>query len=118
MTEIPLDKEIKRFTKHLENNPRIIFSAKFGDGKTYFLKKFKEARGDDAHIVTLFPLNYSVSQNEDIFEYIKRDIILQLKDFGLYESIDFDAFEQSIFSKENILELIGFLASALPGESF
>lgn len=115
MFEIPLDKEINRFAVHLKNNPRVIFSAKFGDGKTYFLKRFKQSEANTFRVLTLYPVNYSVAQNEDIFEYIKRDILLQLKDDGIYESFDFEAFEKSLFSTENMLEVISFLTSALPG---
>ncbi|MCM1140624.1 MAG: KAP family NTPase [Muribaculum sp.] len=115
MFEIPLDKEINRFSTHLKSNPRIIFSAKFGDGKTYFLKRFKQSETNRFRVLTLYPLNYSVAQNEDIFEYIKRDILLQLKDDGIYESFDIEAFEKSLFSTENILEVISFLTAALPG---
>lgn len=114
MYEIPLDKEINRFATHLKNNPRIIFSAKFGDGKSHFFKRFKEAKKENIRMITIYPLNYCVSKNEDIFEYIKRDILLQLKDDGIMESIDLDAFEKSLFSTENVLEVIGFLISALP----
>lgn len=33
MQQIPLDNEILRFRNHLDITPRVIFSAKFGDGK-------------------------------------------------------------------------------------
>lgn len=115
MFEIPLDKEINRFSTHLKNNARVIFSAKFGDGKTHFLKRFRQSKSEEFRVLTLYPLNYSVVQNEDIFEYIKRDILLQLRDDGIYESFDLEALEDSLFSTENILEVIGFLTSALPG---
>lgn len=41
MQKNPLDNEIVRFRNHLDITPRVIFSAKFGDGKTTFLKEIK-----------------------------------------------------------------------------
>lgn len=38
--EIPIDKAIIDFKNHLLSHPRTILSAKYGDGKTYFLSKF------------------------------------------------------------------------------
>ncbi len=58
-------------------NERIIFSAPFGCGKTYFLKEFFE--GTKAYdVIHLFPVNYSVADNKDIFELIKYDILFEL----------------------------------------
>lgn len=115
MNEIPLNKEIDKFKLHLENNPRVIFSAQFGDGKTHFLRKFIEATRNDTCVLTLYPLKYSIAPNENIMEYIKRDILIQLADYGIYETIDFDAFADSLFSLENTVSLVNFLVSALPG---
>lgn len=88
MEPISIDKELVAFKEHLERNERTIFSAKFGDGKTYFLNEFKKKYSDDNkesadkkekyYFITLYPVNYSVAENQDIFEYIKRDILLQL----------------------------------------
>ena len=66
------------FQKHLENNNRTIFSAKFGDGKTYFLKEFKHFRREEYAFITLYPVNYQIAENKAIFEYIKRDILIQM----------------------------------------
>lgn len=114
MNEIPLGKEIEKFKLHLENNPRIIFSAQFGDGKTHFLRKFIEANSETIRVLTLYPLKYSIAPNENIMEYIKRDILIQLADDGIYETIDFEAFADSLFSLENTISLVNFLVSALP----
>ena len=40
---IALYQNIQVFKKVFENESRIIFSAKFGDGKSYFLKKFMKS---------------------------------------------------------------------------
>lgn len=77
---IPIDDKIKEFKKYLDLNPRIIFSAKFGDGKSYFLSKFKDNEDvcNEYKILTIHPVNYQVLENKDIFELIKRDILAQI----------------------------------------
>lgn len=77
---IPIDREIKEFKKHLDANNRTILSAKFGDGKSYFLDKIKnnEEFNKEYKFLTIYPVNYQVVKNEDIFEILKRDIIFQL----------------------------------------
>lgn len=114
MQEIPLENAISRFDKHLHINERVILSAKFGDGKTFFLNKFKESTKDNFHFITLYPVNYSVAQNADVFEYIKRDIILQLAQEEILCNIDLEAMADSICSWENAREVISFLLSSLP----
>lgn len=76
---IPISTEKGRFAQHLqtENNQRIIFSGQFGSGKTYFLEEFfKEHNEYEAFFLS--PVHYSVSRNEDVFEYIKYDILISL----------------------------------------
>lgn len=78
--KIPIDDAIVNFSNHLEANPRTVLSSRFGDGKTYFLQKVKE----DAEIIekykvlTIYPVNYQVASNKDIFDLLKRDILFQL----------------------------------------
>ena len=36
---IPIDEKIKEFKIHLDSHPRTIFSAKYGDGKSFFMNK-------------------------------------------------------------------------------
>jgi hypothetical protein len=62
----------------LEDNHRIIFSAKFGAGKTYFLKSFFKDHSASYEAVFLYPVNYQVSANEDIFELVKFDLLRSL----------------------------------------
>ena len=78
MTTINITHELKRFEQHLAQNPQTILSAKFGDGKTYFLNEYIRQHEADTFFVVLHPVNYVVSPNEDIFEYIKRDILCSL----------------------------------------
>ena len=89
MGEINIDDVSKRFGEHLKikDNFRLIFSGKFGIGKTFFLKKYFEERNDLYNTFLLSPVNYVVSSNEDIFELIKADII---KDLFLTRKINLD----------------------------
>lgn len=81
--EISIDNESKRFFRFLqeENNDNIIFSGIYGIGKSFFINEFFNKKHTDKYI-TLFltPVNYSVASNEDIFEYIKIDVLFQLLD--------------------------------------
>ena len=83
--EIPVDGAIERFHEHLNTHDRTILSAKFGDGKSYFLQKFisDKAVKDDYVFLTLYPVNYQVEENKDVFELIKYDLLIQLFVRGL-----------------------------------
>ena len=90
----------KDFAEHLElnDNYRIIFSGKYGIGKTTFLKHFfskDNSEGSTYNAVHLFPVNYQVSDSKDIFEYIKYDIIAHLLSVReiKFEKIDIPAFQ-------------------------
>ncbi|SDG62540.1 hypothetical protein SAMN04487901_106101 [Prevotella communis] len=78
--EIPIDGAIGRFYDHLKNHDRTILSAKFGDGKSYFLQKFMadEKVRENYVFLTLFPVNYQVEENRDVFELIKYDLLIQM----------------------------------------
>jgi hypothetical protein len=88
---ISIDDESSRFKKFLQlpGNDRIIFSAIFGSGKTYFLNEFFKSNTEEYVSIHLYPTNYSVSTNEDIFQYIKFDVLYEL----LNEPIDFEKLE-------------------------
>lgn len=77
---IPIDKEVSQFLQHLRNHSRTILSAKFGDGKSFFLDKFEKDREvqKEYRIIKIYPINYQVANNEDIYGLIKYDILLQL----------------------------------------
>ena len=98
---IPVDDAMLRFENHLLSHDRVILSAKFGDGKTFFLNKFKEKCKEEENspfeFVTLYPVNYQVLENKDIFELIKHDVLLQILQAGMidvnYEVTDRMAFE-------------------------
>lgn len=119
MIKIPIDTHLEMFAEHLAINERAILSAKFGDGKTYFLDKFKEKYSKEGYyFITLYPVNYSVAENADVFEYIKRDIIVQLAEDDMLSNIDFEKVATSICSWENAKELITFLLTFLPAGNF
>lgn len=77
---IPVDEPLNDFIGHLEANPRTILSSKFGDGKSYFLQQLKENEEakEKFEFITLYPVNYQVAENKDIFDLIKIDLLFQL----------------------------------------
>lgn len=79
--KINIEKESQRFSDFIqeEGNNNIIFSGIYGIGKSFFINDFFNNQHSDKYIpIFLTPVNYSVANNEDIFEYIKADILLQL----------------------------------------
>lgn len=116
MEYIDISNKLDEFKIHLDFNKRIIFSARFGDGKTFFLKKYFEKYQDRHFCITLHPINYSVARNEDVFEYIKRDILHQLFEEGNIKKIKYKQVFEVIKDnlKERALPLIGDLVSSMP----
>ena len=80
--EIPIEIHFPEFKDHLDikNNKRILFSGGFGTGKTYFLKKFfnDQEYKKKYKVIHLHPTNYQVSNNENIIDLIKLDIITEI----------------------------------------
>lgn len=87
---IPIEQELLGFQQYLSVSSRAILSAKFGDGKSTFLNEFMKQYGESnekeqseiEHVkykfFTIYPINYQVADNKDIFEYIKRDLLVQM----------------------------------------
>lgn len=112
------------FYSHIqpEENKRILFSAPFGAGKSFFLRDF--FRDKRYLTVTLFPVDYPVASNEDILELIKYDILnslvtdfeveLELKqaDFSLYLMI-----QSFIMHKMDFFSLGKKILSAVSAEA-
>lgn len=117
MKHIDISYKVEQFQHHLKRCPRTILSAKFGDGKTYFLSQVRKELADQYLFFTLRPVNYSVATNEDIFEYIKRDILLQLAKGGYLDGLDFTALVDSLFNWQNLRKVISFLLQFMPNGS-
>jgi len=77
---IPIEGLFPKFESHLKikNNTRILFSGKFGIGKSYFLNEFFENKKEDYEAFHLFPVNYQITSNENIIEFLKYDILVEL----------------------------------------
>ncbi|WP_295714130.1 P-loop NTPase fold protein [Mucilaginibacter sp.] len=76
---VPTKSLDKSFDEHIRDdfNERILFSAPFGAGKSTFLKNYFDQQ-DDIIVLKLFPVNYSIAQNQDVFELIKYDLLYEL----------------------------------------
>jgi hypothetical protein len=112
-----LDASTELFNKHLniKGNKSLIFSGAFGTGKTYFLREYFE-KSDKFEAIHLYPVNYSVASNEDIFELIKYDILFCL----LEKNLDFEKVEISkatllpYFLKNNSSKILPILLGLIP----
>lgn len=91
--KIPIEELFLKFKEHLEikNNSRILFSGKFGIGKTYFLKNFFKA-DQEYEAFYLSPVNYQINSNEDISEFLKYDILVELnkKNKDIFQKNDYN----------------------------
>ncbi len=113
----------KYFAEHIvqPGNEKIIFSGKFGKGKTTFLLNFfatqpKYLGGEHYDTYFIDPINYTVATNEDIFKYLKYDILLALLEKGKKaDDISFSNFEIATnFIAENPGEVIKALLRYIP----
>ena len=75
---ISLEDELFSFDRYFEANSRCVLSAPFGEGKSFFLNEFIKKKSSDYDFITLYPTGYQICENKDVFEYIKRDILLAL----------------------------------------
>ena len=75
---ISLEDELFSFDRYFEANSRCVLSAPFGEGKSFFLNEFIKKKCGDYDFITLYPTGYQICDNKDVFEYIKRDILLAL----------------------------------------
>lgn len=113
----------KEFYRHLRSdlNKRILFSGKFGKGKTTFLRYFFENQENsgfahDYYTIHISPVNYAVANNEDIFSYVKYDIILEFLAKGFeFEESDFKFMDTlPLFIRNNPEKIVGKLLSFIP----
>lgn len=114
MEIIDITNKLSEFEKHLNLNRQTILSAKFGDGKTYFLNQYIENHNDDTFFIVLHPVNYVVSSNEDIFEYIKRDILCSLVHRSEFQGINWDEALKELLSYDTMLETVETIATNFP----
>lgn len=119
MDTIDISQNIQDFKQVFENESRIIFSARFGDGKSYFLNEFMKSydeKKNDYYFITLHPVNYVVEENRDVIEYIKRDILFQLiKDNRIYDFKEgYDKIFDAVCNVESLFKLADFAASIIP----
>lgn len=119
MDTIDISQNIQDFKLVFEKESRIIFSAKFGDGKSYFLNEFMKSydeKKNDYYFITLHPVNYVVEENRDVIEYIKRDILFQLiKDNRIYDFKEgYDKIFDAVCNGESLIKLADFAASIIP----
>lgn len=121
--EIPVDNAIREFDAHLQSHPRTILSAKFGDGKSYFINKLQQDKEfcKKYKIIKLYPVNYQISNNNDIIELIKHDILIQLAlnemlpNMDMPEQITLQFFLMN--NQFNLLENLVSLASTMGHEN-
>ena len=114
MEIIDITNKLRDFEEHLKLNRQTIVSAKFGDGKTYFLNQYIENHNDDTFFIVLHPVNYVVSPNEDIFEYIKRDILCSLVHRSEFQETNWDEALKELFRYDTILETVDTIATNIP----
>lgn len=114
--ELNINSEIARFRDHIDiqNNERILFSGKFGSGKTTFLHKF--FKDNDQYIpVFLYPTNYSIASNQDIMELVKYDILSELIKLIDVPNIQYETKELIFpFLAENLYPFLGNIIKNLP----
>lgn len=114
--KIDIASEIERFENHLNlaDNNQMIFSGIFGIGKTYFLKEFFAQNSNKYELFLLSPVNYSISNNDDIIDYIKYDIAFELLGKNVdYENTNFsNLLTAQFYLKDNFLDTISLLAKS------
>lgn len=109
------------FAKHLDlpDNSRIIFSGMYGAGKSTFINHFFSDEVQLQYfnikrynVIHLYPVNYTISTNEDIFKYIKIDILNYiLKEYP--NVVDETTFSFSTIASYLIANKLGHLVPSL-----
>ena len=121
--KIPIEELFLNFESHLKikNNTRILFSGKFGIGKTYFLNEFFKNKKEDYEAFHLFPVNYQITSNENIIEYLKYDILVELlnKNKNIIQKNDYNNLIDLqrllyLWGKDNFVEAFKTSVSLIP----
>src|ERR1700733_12959593 len=117
---------IEQFSAHLEmpGNDRIIFSGKFGIGKTKFIEDFFTEKNQKSifldhqkyTVYCLSPIHYSISSTEDVINYIKYDVIFEFLRKGYeFESKDLEFIERlPLFLKQNLTKVAAAMIRMIP----
>ena len=112
---IPIEDKINEFKTYLGSTDRAILSARFGDGKSTFLKEFSEKSKKDYILFTINPLHYQVTDNKDIFECIKRDVLLQILSYAeLYEVFFSESLMAYSYLSTNKLSVLDDIIDSIP----
>ena len=120
--KIPIEELFPKFKEHLEikNNSRVLFSGKFGIGKTYFLKDFFKDN-QKYEVFHFSPVNYQINSNEDISEFLKYDILVELnkKNKDIFQKNDYNNLVDLqrlffIWGKNNFTEIFKTGLSYIP----
>lgn len=114
--------DFREFREHFEesNNAKILFSAPFGQGKTTFLEEFfkEEIKNKKNYeVFHLFPVNYSVATNQDIFRLIKTEILVKLlqNDSIVFQKEEFKYLETlPHFALKNAYKILAPFLKAIP----
>ena len=118
LTEL-FEKPNAEFSKHISDpqNVRILFSGKFGIGKTTFINQYFAGKEDGYVKIHLYPVNYSIASNEDIIDLIKYDILIELINT---KEVKFEKKEIPLgdklygFSQSNAIEIIRTIIGCIP----
>lgn len=73
MDTIDISQNIQDFKQVFEQESRIIFSARFGVSKSYFLNEFMKSydeKKNDYYFITLHPVNYVVEGKPPILRKV------------------------------------------------
>ena len=111
----------RKFKQYFEIDNRCILSAKFGDGKSYFLSKFTQMYSKEYLFITIYPVNYQVVENGEIVELIKRDILLRLLSENTIKISDIEftkSFQAAYYLSQNYEEIFGNLIQIIPQFNF
>lgn len=117
------EEPINAFSTHLNNqfNERIVFSGKFGSGKTTFLKQYfssdaKDLENSRYNAFHLFPVNYSIASNDDIIKYIKYDLIIQMLEKSTkIEDVDLKVIDSLPgFVSKNLNKIVATIVEMVP----
>ena len=111
----------RQFKQYFEIDNRCILSAKFGDGKSYFLSRFTKMYSKEYLFITIYPVNYQVMDNGEIFELIKRDILLRLlsEKTIISRKINYTkSFKSAYYLSQNYEEVFENLIQIIPQFNF